>query len=46
MYGSSSLKWKSTAALTQRPRVLIPLKSRNVFSGLLAIALIAINDKV
>ena len=32
MYGSSYLKWWSTAALTQRPWVRIPLKSRKFFA--------------
>ena len=35
-------QWQSTAALTQRPWVRIPLKSRKMFAGLFAIAQIAI----
>ena len=42
--GLHSSGWESTAALTQRPRVRIPLKPRNpFFSGFFAIAQIAIH---
>ena len=35
LYGSSSLRWYSTAVRTQRPRLQIPLKPQNLFSQLL-----------
>ena len=42
--GLHSSGWESAAALTQRPRVRIPLKPRNhFFSGFFAIAQIAIH---
>ena len=40
--GPHSSAGKGTAARTQRPRVRIPLKPRNLFSGFFAISKIAI----